>query len=274
MKDRDQDEQELSALEMIQRLYEAAGEGVSPLPQDRTGGLRFRKGVPEALLHLSRNNRSEVTRLVKEAGSAQRRALAEFRAERTATKIAMLYWHCPDFELWDIADAFGLDIERVRQVAEKNPIVTFGCLDCDEVLRPQSRKHFREMLSALRTLDENPHLHGQYLYTGLHCESCTKEREERWGEEWTRQEHEYQQRLLQLRTMRYKEYLRSPEWRARRERKLKAADYRCQFCNRHRSSLDVHHRTYQNFGEELDADLIVVCRACHDTFHTHRRLDR
>src|SRR3712207_1578783 len=110
MKGLNGDEQGLTGLEIIQRLYEEAGENVSPLPRDRTGGLRFRRGVPEALLHLSRNNRSEVARLAREAESAKRRALAELRDGGLTAKIAMLYWHCPDFELLDIAEVFGLKL--------------------------------------------------------------------------------------------------------------------------------------------------------------------
>ena len=37
------DARDISALEMIQRLYEDDTEYGSPLPQDRTGGLRFRR---------------------------------------------------------------------------------------------------------------------------------------------------------------------------------------------------------------------------------------
>src|SRR5918994_4687352 len=263
MKSWNGDEQEFSGLEMIQRLYDDEGEYGSPLPRDRTGGLRFRRGVPEALLHLSRNNRSDVARLAQGVESAQRKALAEFRRGGSITAtIALLYWHCPDFAVSDIADGFGVEVQRVKGIAEANPTVKFRCLDCETPLRPQSREHFRQMTSALRMLEQNPQLLREYLYTGLHCESCMAERRERWGEEWVRQEHEYQQRLLELRTMPYEEYLRTFEWRGRRERKLEAADYRCQFCNRYRKSLDVHHRTYDNLGQELDSDLIVVCRDC------------
>jgi hypothetical protein len=130
------------------------------------------------------------------------------------------------------------------------------------------------MLSAAEEFNKDPQLLRSYLYTGLHCEDCTLEREDRWGEEWARQEREYQERLLELRTMPYEEYLRTPEWRRRKERKLDQADHRCQFCNRHQRFLNVHHRTYENLGEELDGDLIVLCRACHRTFHKHRRLGR
>jgi len=262
-------------LAMIRRLYEEDGEYGSPIPRDRTGGLRFRGAVPDALLHLDRNNRSEVERLAADVEQAQRAAVAELArsGSKTAT-ISVLYWHSLDLPVWDIAAAFGLPATSIKRIAEENPTVSLRCLDCGATLQPESREHFKQMLSAVRMFAEDPDLLRQYLYTGLHCEDCTREREERWGEEWVRQERGYQQRLLELRTMPYVEYLRSPEWRARRERKLEAADHRCQFCNRHRSSLDVHHRTYENFGEELDSDLIVVCRACHNTFHRHRGLGR
>lgn len=91
MNDLNGDEQELIGLEMIKRLYEEAGEDVTPLPRDRAGGLRFRSGVPEALLHLSRNNRSEVARLAREAESAKHRALVEVCAGGMTAKVAMLY---------------------------------------------------------------------------------------------------------------------------------------------------------------------------------------
>jgi len=44
-------------------LYERDLEQHQPLSQDPTGGLRFRKNVPEALLHLDRNNRAALERI-------------------------------------------------------------------------------------------------------------------------------------------------------------------------------------------------------------------
>ncbi len=77
-----------------------------------------------------------------------------------------------------------------------------------------------------------------------------------------------------LRAMPYKEYLRTSHWKRRRAAKLRAADHRCQLCNNGSGILDVHHRTYERLGEELDEDLTVLCRDCHSTFHKHRRLER
>jgi hypothetical protein len=270
-------EQAASGLEWIQRLYEEEG-GISPLPRDRTGGLRFRQGVPDALLHLSRNNLSALERLWNRLEREKRQAVVAAgrfgEPGHRAALASVLYWHAPDVPAWFIAESLGLGPGRVRSLAEENPTAIVRCLDCDQPIRPQGRYHFQEMLSAAEEFNKDPQLLRSYLYTGLHCEDCALEREDRWGEEWARQEREYQQRLLELRTMPYQEYLRTPEWRRRRERKLDQADLRCQFCNRHHRSLNVHHRTYENLGEELDGDLIVLCRACHSTFHKHRRLGR
>jgi hypothetical protein len=46
MTDQNRDEGLILPLEMIQRLYEGAGEDASPLPTDRTGGLRFGEACP------------------------------------------------------------------------------------------------------------------------------------------------------------------------------------------------------------------------------------
>jgi hypothetical protein len=75
------------------------------------------------------------------------------------------------------------------------------------------------------------------------------------------------ERVRQLRAMPYKEYLRTPEWRARRQRALEAAEHRCQLDRRHSGNLDVHHNTYERRGEERPGDLIVLCRGCHRKHH-------
>jgi len=64
----------------------------------------------------------------------------------------------------------------------------------------------------------------------------------------------------------YAAYLRSPQWRATRERTLRLRGRRCEACgSRHR--LDVHHRTYVRLGRETEDDLRVLCRHCHETAH-------
>jgi HNH endonuclease len=74
-----------------------------------------------------------------------------------------------------------------------------------------------------------------------------------------------------LATMRYDEYLRTPEWKDVRRFALKRAGDRCQTCNRS-GPFHVHHRTYERRGRESLADVLVLCADCHKAFHETRTL--
>ncbi len=78
----------------------------------------------------------------------------------------------------------------------------------------------------------------------------------------------------ELRDLPYGEYLQTPHWKRKREEKIRAVGRRCQVCNQGPGPLDVHHRTYERLGEELDVDLTALCRSCHHLFHEHGRLSR
>lgn len=66
---------------------------------------------------------------------------------------------------------------------------------------------------------------------------------------------------------RYLAYLASPHWRSVRARALSTKrKRRCVSCGS-TERLDVHHLTYERRGRELDADLAVLCRDCHDIVH-------
>jgi hypothetical protein len=75
-------------------------------------------------------------------------------------------------------------------------------------------------------------------------------------------------RLEALRGMRYTDYLLTPEWRQRRDRALARALWRCEWpqCGtQHR--LEVHHKSYEHLGEELDSELAVLCGHHHRGYH-------
>lgn len=78
-------------------------------------------------------------------------------------------------------------------------------------------------------------------------------------------------RTAELRSMPYKDYLQTPEWRAKRAEMLERAGRRCQICNRG-GRLEVHHRTYERRGSELYDDLFVLCAECHDQFHRQGKI--
>lgn len=65
-------------------------------------------------------------------------------------------------------------------------------------------------------------------------------------------------------------YLRSPEWKARRVAVLRRDGYICQACLQNEAS-QVHHLTYKHWGHEPLFELVSVCKPCHDQITT---LDR
>lgn len=73
----------------------------------------------------------------------------------------------------------------------------------------------------------------------------------------------------------YHEYLRSLEWKDRRDDKLWEAGYRCSMCGAdgYDVRLEVHHLTYERVGHERSEDLMVLCRACHEKRHSKEWAD-
>lgn len=71
---------------------------------------------------------------------------------------------------------------------------------------------------------------------------------------------------LALRTMPYREYLKTEHWHEVRRKALRRASYRCQMCGADKS-LHVHHNTYKNRGHEEPSDVIALCADCHAKFH-------
>lgn len=110
-----------------------------------------------------------------------------------------------------------------------------------------------------------------FRYPDCHCERCCEQSEQefkRYREEREReeQEREEQEEIQTLKTMPYPEYLQTEHWKRTRLRALRRADFACQLCNRTKN-LQTHHRTYERRGCELPADLIVLCRSCHEKHH-------
>jgi len=77
-----------------------------------------------------------------------------------------------------------------------------------------------------------------------------------------------EQRLAELRGMPYADYLQTPEWRRRRDRALARALWSCEWPEcRSKQRLEVHHKTYEHLGDELDQELGVLCEAHHRELH-------
>ena len=70
-------------------------------------------------------------------------------------------------------------------------------------------------------------------------------------------------------TQKYREYLLTPEWRAKRKLVLERDQYRCQGC-RAAPATQVHHLTYAHVFSELLFELVSVCGPCHDKCHPEK----
>lgn len=135
------------------------------------------------------------------------------------------------------------------------------CRDCgnpfDEVLR--SRSHLKDRLRDR---------------IGI-CPECQEKRKSAstdYQAQYQAEQLKKQQIIQALRSMPYAEYLKTEHWQNVRAQMLKRFGYRCQVCNAKNVSLHVHHRTYENRGDERWGDLIVLCAGCHSTFHTNGNL--
>lgn len=64
----------------------------------------------------------------------------------------------------------------------------------------------------------------------------------------------------------YQDYLKTDHWKRVRQEAVERAGNRCQLCNKP-GTLHVHHRTYENIGDERPNDLIALCGYCHAKFH-------
>lgn len=80
-----------------------------------------------------------------------------------------------------------------------------------------------------------------------------------------------QRRLMELKRMKYEDYLQTPEWKAKREEILDRDEHRCRLCNT-TEKLRVHHRTYIRLGDEDPNDLTTLCDDCHKNFHQQMKL--
>ena len=66
----------------------------------------------------------------------------------------------------------------------------------------------------------------------------------------------------------YQNYLRSYQWNDKRNERLQIDGYKCAICGNSEQQLNVHHLTYKNImQEDVENDLITLCRPCHTMLH-------
>lgn len=66
----------------------------------------------------------------------------------------------------------------------------------------------------------------------------------------------------------YHSYITSSKWFQVRNKVFKLQGKQCKKCES-KKKLHVHHKTYERLGNEsIETDLVVLCKKCHDTYHT------
>ncbi len=70
--------------------------------------------------------------------------------------------------------------------------------------------------------------------------------------------------------MNYKEYMKSPEWKALKAEAMIKAENKCEFCGR--TAYAPHHVKYPKvFKDDHIDNLVVACRRCHELCHGIKR---
>lgn len=67
----------------------------------------------------------------------------------------------------------------------------------------------------------------------------------------------------------YHTYIKSKEWKQKREQVAADAGYECVVCGRHDYHVHVHHKHYHTVGRERPVDLCILCARCHAKLHGH-----
>ena len=109
----------------------------------------------------------------------------------------------------------------------------------------------------------------------VNVKTIEKDKYDRWHNE---QYEKFQKRFSKIKELhslwqvaeyqrKHQEYLNSQVWKEKRQEVLNRDSYLCQACLKHRAS-EVHHLTYDHFGDEPLFDLISVCRQCHEKIST------
>lgn len=68
----------------------------------------------------------------------------------------------------------------------------------------------------------------------------------------------------------YHEYMRSQQWKDRKNAFKHLKGHRCEICGNNKN-LSVHHKSYESLGQELDEHLILLCESCHNKAHNQQK---
>ena len=221
--------------------------------------LPLDRGMLEAAERMYRDNRGALGTHIVATG-----LLVEDSLELRANLIS-IFAQLDAIPISWLDHAFGVNGREAWAIAQLEPIFLFWCLDCQEQIFPKGPMHMRRLNREVEAI-RNRRV-GEMVSTALMCGGCTELRLHQFNEECRAARLAQRARTAQLRKMPFAEYRVQPEWKVRRVQALTRARYRCQMCSSHDAPLDVHHNSYDNYGDERPEDLVVLCRSCHQKVH-------
>lgn len=173
------------------------------------------------------------------------KSLADYSLEHDQEFIDYFYWET-NLKTTLLKDVmFGYS--NLYQLTSSGKVSDFICMDCN--------REFQYIRKSRST--EQPNI----------CHECYDKRSKLSNEKYEAFQKQKEQELFKLKTMPYKEYLKSGHWQNFRKRVLKHFDFCCQLCNKKQAEMHIHHRSYENKGEESYCDVILLCSECHAKFH-------
>lgn len=184
---------------------------------------------------------------------------------------AAMYWNT-DIPTAEIIEAYapGLYPNQIMSVTGQ-AYSPFVCESCECPVSVKSRSDAQQLFSFERRAARNSSRREDKYRRQVMCSECRQLRNDRSTTELRNEQRSREERKRLLRSMPYRDYLKTPEWSAKRADALRRSLYRCQTCAVG-GELHVHHRTYARRGDELASDLVVLCADCHRIFHEHRSL--
>jgi hypothetical protein len=235
-------------------------EDSTPKAWSSPGELRLPldRGMLEAARRMYRDNRGALWSHLVATG-----LLVEDSLELRANLIS-LFAQVDEIPISWLDHAFGVNGREAWAIVETEPIFLFWCLFCQEQIRPKDQRYLRRLKREFEVL-RNCRV-GEMVSTALLCGRCTELRLQQHNEECRAACLAQQARAAQLYKLGAK-YREEPEWQVRRVQALTRAAYKCQTCSSRDTTLDVHHNSYENYGDERPQDLVVMCRSCHQRVH-------
>lgn len=179
----------------------------------------------------------------------------------------LLYWTAEEVPVSSIKLYLLNDNAEKYEKIKNSSLSGIVCNRCGRIIKFKSRSDLQNQRQRFN-FDKKYGHNSNYL-----CESCTKIENMNYQKEREELQKKHLERISDLKSMPYSEYLKTPEWQMVRKQQLKRSGFRCQVCNRNNRILNVHHRTYDNLGEESYKDLIVLCNECHKLFHESERIN-